>query len=68
MATCEFYFLEKPIYAVTNEYVELAKSMSEKLAGLVNKVLKNLFNDKKLFNVDIKNKKNVLPLKNGMAF
>jgi transcription termination factor NusB len=42
MATCEFYFLEKPIYAVTNEYVELAKSMSEKLAGLVNKVFKKL--------------------------
>ncbi|AOG60730.1 16S rRNA (cytosine967-C5)-methyltransferase [Spiroplasma helicoides] len=60
-------FLNNPIYSVTNESVEITKKIDKSLSGLVNVVTKKLENQD-LWEVDIKNKKNIAPLKNGFPY
>ncbi|QEH62190.1 16S rRNA (cytosine967-C5)-methyltransferase [Spiroplasma chinense] len=67
MSFYQIKFLETPIYSVVNEAVEISKKIDSHLSGFVNSVLKKI-QDKTLWNVDIKNKQNVLALENGFPF
>lgn len=60
-------YLNTPIHSVTNEGAEICKKIDLRKVGLVNKVVKNL-NDDKLYEINIKNKQNVLALRNGYPF
>jgi len=60
-------YLNTPIHSVTNETAEICKKIDLRKVGLVNKVVKNL-NDDKLYEINIKNKQNVLALRNGYPF
>ncbi len=60
-------YLNTPIHSVTNEAAEICKKIDSRKVGLVNKVVKNL-NDDKLYEINIKNKQNVLALRNGYPF
>jgi 16S rRNA (cytosine967-C5)-methyltransferase len=68
LACYEFLDMNSPSYAVVNEYVELSKSIDANASGFVNKVLKTLFDSPKLFDIKIKNKKNIVPLREGIPF
>ncbi|QHX36926.1 16S rRNA (cytosine(967)-C(5))-methyltransferase RsmB [Spiroplasma sp. BIUS-1] len=60
-------FLNSKPYYVINEAVEIAKDINKNYSGLVNKVSKSLL-EEKYWEVDIKNKQNILSLENGFPF
>ncbi|KAF5276151.1 hypothetical protein FQR65_LT16469 [Abscondita terminalis] len=55
-------------YYISNSSVEIVKSFSQKDTGFVNYVIRNKFEEPSLFEVNIKNKKNILPLTYGFPF
>ncbi|AKU79424.1 transcription antitermination factor NusB [Spiroplasma turonicum] len=67
MALYQFKFLNSKGYFVVNESVLLAKKIDSNYAALVNAVVRKLEN-KELWIVNIKNKKNIIPLTKGIPF
>ncbi|AKX33843.1 16S rRNA (cytosine967-C5)-methyltransferase [Spiroplasma litorale] len=67
MALFQLVFLNSKAYYVINEAVELSKKVDHNLSSFVNAVLRKLQN-KEYWKVNIKNKKNVAPLKEGIPY
>ncbi|AHI53198.1 RNA-binding Sun protein [Spiroplasma culicicola AES-1] len=67
MVLYQMKFLNQPDYSIVNESVEAAKLIDKNSSGFVNAISKQLLNQQ-LWIVDIKNKQNIFPLKNGFPF